>query len=508
MRKFSSYGPVDKDLHYYVPRQALIDRACTQLVGENPNAPGHYLTVWAPPQRGKTWVMQEVVRRLQNNPRFDAVMLNVAHLRTETDAQKVMTFIARELAAQPSKEIAWFETTFTSTVLDKPLILILDEFDTLTAKVIEALTGVFRNIYISRQVESRDLLLHGLALVGVTPLLAVDTKVPYNIQRSFRIPDLTLEEVREMFAWYVRESGQAIEQAVIERLFRETRGHAGLTSWLGQLFTETYNEHKDRPITMAHFERAYTLAHESPNERIAQLVRKACTAPYKDTVLGAFSSGPHVPFHYHDSVSHFLHTRGILDATPAKFACPFIQRRLFSHFTGDLFGQMGRVHEPSADLSDTITQSSLNVENLLRRYETYLRENRDWLLKDTPRRADLRPYEVVYHFNLYRYLASFLQGHGGRMWPEFPTGNGKVDLIIRYAGKTYGVEVKSFSTQYEYREALRQAARYGERLELEEITLAFFVEYVDETNRARYEVAYEDEETGVTVRPVFVETGR
>ena len=508
MRKFSSYGPVDRDLHYYVPRQALIDRAYTQLVGEDPNAYGHYITVWAPPQRGKTWVMQEVVRRLQNNPRFDAVMLNVAHLKTETDVQKVMTFISRELAAQPGKEITWFRTTFTSPALDKPLVLILDEFDTLTAEVIDALTGVFRSIYISRQVEPGAFLLHGLALVGVTPLLAVDAKVPYNIQRSFRIPDLTLDQVREMFTWYVRESGQAIEPAVVERLFRETGGHAGLTSWLGQLLTETYNEHKDRPITMAHFERVYTLAQESPNEHIAQLVREACTAPYRNIVLGAFGSGWHTPFDYHGSESNFLYTRGILDATPAKFACPFIQKRLFSYFAGDLFGQMGHVHEPSADLSDTITQGILNVETLLRRYETYLRENRDWLLKDAPRRADLRPYEAVYHFNLYRYLASFLQGYGGRVWPEFPTENGKVDLMIRYAGKTYGVEVKSFSTQYEYREALRQAARYGQHLESSEITLAFFVEYVDETNRARYEVAYEDEETGVTVRPVFVETGK
>jgi len=94
------------------------------------------------------------------------------------------------------------------------------------------------------------------------------------------------------------------------------------------------------------------------------------------------------------------------------------------------------------------------------------------------------------------------------VWPEFPTGNGKIDLIIHYAGKVYGIEVKSFSTQYEYREALRQAVRYGERLKLEEITLASFVEYVDETTRARYEATYEDEETGMTVQPVFVETGR
>jgi hypothetical protein len=39
------------------------------------------------------------------------------------------------------------------------------------------------------------------------------------------------------------------------------------------------------------------------------------------------------------------------------------------------------------------------------------------------------------------------------------------------------------------------------------MTLAFFVEAVDDANRARYEAIYEDEETGVTVRPAFVATG-
>jgi hypothetical protein len=28
MRKFSSYGPVDKELHFYVPREKLIRDAC------------------------------------------------------------------------------------------------------------------------------------------------------------------------------------------------------------------------------------------------------------------------------------------------------------------------------------------------------------------------------------------------------------------------------------------------------------------------------------------------
>jgi hypothetical protein len=100
-----------------------------------------------------------------------------------------------------------------------------------------------------------------------------------------------------------------------------------------------------------------------------------------------------------------------------------------------------------------------------------------------------------------------LRSWGGRVVPEFPTGNGKIDLIITHAGKTYGVGLKSYSNERNYKEALTQAARYGKKLELTEISLVFFVEQVDEKTRQKYEKEYRDKETEVTVKPIFIETG-
>ncbi len=105
------------------------------------------------------------------------------------------------------------------------------------------------------------------------------------------------------------------------------------------------------------------------------------------------------------------------------------------------------------------------------------------------------------------YLKDFFKLKGGQVQPEFPTGNGKIDLIITYAGQLYDLELKSFTDERGYQTALTQAARYGQQLQLLEITLALFVEYVDDTNRQKYEVIYKDKKTGVTVSPVFVETG-
>ncbi|MCP4152963.1 MAG: hypothetical protein GY757_34845, partial [bacterium] len=74
MRRFTSYGPVDYVQHYYVPREALIEKAYNQLIGFNPQRSGHYFTVWAPRQAGKTWVMQQILYKLRkDHPRFDVL---------------------------------------------------------------------------------------------------------------------------------------------------------------------------------------------------------------------------------------------------------------------------------------------------------------------------------------------------------------------------------------------------------------------------------------------------
>ena len=99
MRKFSSYGPVDTDLHYYAPRLALVDQAIADLLGEDPTKGGHYVTVWAPRQRGKTWIIQQALRRLQSDPQygdaFDVVYLGLEYLKLERDVTGIAQALAR-----------------------------------------------------------------------------------------------------------------------------------------------------------------------------------------------------------------------------------------------------------------------------------------------------------------------------------------------------------------------------------------------------------------------------
>ncbi|MBM3235363.1 ATP-binding protein [Candidatus Poribacteria bacterium] len=530
MRKFSSYGPIDTELHYYAPRTALIDRAMLQLVGEIPNKDGHYITVWAPRQCGKTWVMQQVVLRLRNEAQynnFDVVVLSLEHLKREQDVNTIVGGIAQEILAdlgleqEPITDLKAFHHVFKKEVLQKPLILILDEFDALPEDAISGIAGVLRNIYNSRQYETdkssaeKKYLLHGVALIGVRSVLGIEnvTGSPFNVQRSLHVPNLTFAEAESMFKWYEQESGQQVEPAVVEQVYYETQGQPGLTCWLGELLTETYNK-QNPTITRRDFEIAYAAAVDAlPNANILNIISKARQEPYQELVWEMFQTNEKIPFRYDDPRTNFLYMNGVVDQEIVdetkrylKFACPFVQKRLFNYFSYTLFRYLGKLYEPFENLEDTITENQLNVKNLLKRYERYLKQNRDWLFKDAPRRADFQIYEAVYHFTLYMYLASFLQHRRGQVFPEFPTGNGKIDLLIRYAGQMYGLELKTFTDLFGYREALEQAARYGQQLGLREISLVFFVSSIDETNREKYETVYIDQNTKITVVPIFIET--
>ena len=154
-----------------------------------------------------------------------------------------------------------------------------------------------------------------------------------------------------------------------------------------------------------------------------------------------------------------------------------------------------------------ISEPFIDIRTVLSWYQTYLQSNKEWLLKDVPRRADLQVHEAVYHFNIYMYLFKLLTPEGAQVVPEFPTGNGKIDLVIRYGEAVYGLELKTFRDRAYYKTALTQASRYGKRLNLSEITLVFFINKIDDINRQKLETHHIDKGTGTLVKPVFIETG-
>jgi len=292
-------------------------------------------------------------------------------------------------------------------------------------------------------------------------------------------------------------------------------------SWFGELLTEQYNKDTDKPITFRHWEYALSCANSIlPNNTIMNLISKANKPEYKPYLFELFRTTGKVEFTFDDPVHNYLYMNGIIRFEEeesgafnkyAKFTCPFIQKRLFNRFRREMFEIVGVMYQPFEDLSDSITSIkadvlAINIANILRRYEKYLALNRNWLLKDAPRRKDNRIMEAVFHFNLFGFLDQFLYNKA-HVYPEFPTGNGKVDIFIKFKDQLLAIEVKSYTDESGYYTAIRQATRYAASVNLQKIYLAIFIESIPDEARNKFEQEIIDETTGISVIPVFIVIG-
>ncbi len=528
MRKFSSYGPVNKKRHYYVPRKELLAKAITYLKGDYPEDGGHYFTVWAPRQTGKSSLLIDIYQLLRDDESYLVSYISIQHLKDIDNSVDCLNAIIDSINEQSElqlprvQSVMDFQQVFSDRYLPKPLILIIDEFDALREKVINDIVSVFRNIYHIRIADNapssrKKYLLHGVALIGVRSLVGVENKSgsPFNVQKSLQVRNLTEAEVNEMYQWYKKESGQAVEQEVIDRIYHVTRGQPGLVSWFGELLTSEYNEHPDRPLTMKEWNRVYRKAlHVLPNNNIINIVSKATAEESRKFVLNMFRIDNKEVFEFENPRTGYLYMHGVISYEETeqfayiRFSSPFVQEKLYRHFAG-LISRMDNdtLTCPFTDLTPVINDQKINISKLLELYQDYYRENKARLVEYAQRRADLEITEVVYHFQLFSWLDSFLRGFGTVVLPEFPTGNGKIDLLIHHQGNLYGLELKSFSQLHLLNKGIQQASEYGKSLGLAEITLIVFTE---RTVPAEVKEKYAQPRVfahSATVNIFFMETG-
>jgi len=497
MRRFHSYGPVNASSHFSVPRTDLINQCLNSLIGSD-NEGGHYFTIWAPRQTGKTWLTQEVKKRIESiySDRFTVGMMSMQGVIMEDKDQADVFFnyipnlIRRAFGVTVSEPDSWKSLSeyFSSDtgLFDKPVILFIDEFDKLPPRIIDSLVNIFRDMYLDRQ----NYCIYGLALIGVQAVLGVDSErgSPFNIQRSLHVPNFTLNEVTDLFNQYQQESGQVVEPEVVGSVYESTNGQPGLVGWFGELLTEKYNSGQNAPIDTSIWNTVLRKAlFVEWNNTVLNIVKKVRMG-YVPHVLGLFSRSD-VSFSIYTEWCAYLYMNGMLVpeltdessgiTSVCRFSCPFIQKRLYNALTDDLIGDRLPMQavDPLDDLFDVFGGETLNLPSLLDRYKAYLIRMKAKGLnpfKDQPPRTDLHYTEAVGYFHLYAWMKQAVEDVCV-ISPEFPTGNGKVDLHLKCRDKFGIIEIKSFRSHARTQTGILQAASYARSLNLTSVTIALFV---------------------------------
>jgi len=215
----------------------------------------------APRQTGKTTFLHTLADALGREGRYTAVVTNVEFLQRVTDVKEGNLAILDQLVQDArsqlprSEERPPPEEPFARSPLNalnsflsawaaacpKPVVLFIDEIDSLPEDLLISVLRQLRTGYIARGTRP---FVHSLALVGLRDVRDYKVKVrpdseslgtasPFNIKaRSLMLRNFTRDEVAELYGQHTEETGQIFEEAVFPKVMELTGGQPWLVNAL------------------------------------------------------------------------------------------------------------------------------------------------------------------------------------------------------------------------------------------------------------------------------------
>ncbi len=271
MRSFTTAGPVKPDLHYCIPPLSRIDLDnVLGLVRDQ-----KYFVLHAPRQTGKTTALLALADVL-NERGYHCVYVTLETARTARDdvAQAVPLILAEfaEAADEALNDrfpgsvraeiLASFEPGYAVRTLlrrwaaaaPRPLVLLIDEIDTLTGDSLLSVLQQIRAGYPNRP----DRFPHCVVLCGLRDVrdYRMGASVsPFNIAaKSLRLGDFSRDETFALLGQHTADTGQPFTPEALEAVWTHTRGQPWLVNALadGACFeNKALRVDRSRPVTAA-----------------------------------------------------------------------------------------------------------------------------------------------------------------------------------------------------------------------------------------------------------------
>ena len=456
MRIFNTSGPCDPAQHYTLMRERLVAQ------GEDLVAGGRFFTIFAPRQAGKTTYFQLLFRRLAQQG-YTPVWVSLEGLKHAT-VEKFYKVLGHDL----QREVKLSGGNATVTLTDpidlqfyleqikpqiKPLVLVIDEFESVPEVVLSDLLHTFRKIYHRKEYYA----LHSLLLVGVSTLaeLVVSSSSPFNIVDQLQIPYFTFAEVQELIDQHVQETGQVFTPEVIQAIYNNTQGQPGLVNGLCQYLVDVMTPDRTQPVMMAAL--YPTLKHfltERFDKNILNVVQKARTK--KAFMVKLLFGEAAIPFTVNDPDIAYLYANGVVDNVDGyvQLPAPLYSKALITAFRPHSNGETQEYVAVNDTFRDYVTTDGLNLHAILQRYREYV-QRRGFHAFDTEQLK-----EAAWHYSLDGFINFFIQQLGGDTLVEVPSGRGRTDILILYRDHRYIIETKVFLSQTQYQHGKQQLADY------------------------------------------------
>ncbi|MCF7976779.1 MAG: ATP-binding protein [Chromatiaceae bacterium] len=459
MRFFNTEGPVRSDKHYCLaPLQRWDLEEVLSLIDLE-----KYFLLHAPRQTGKTTCLLALMNYLNRDGRYRALYVNIeaaqsARERVEQGMAIICSALGRAARlylgdARPAdwcsaqgREIAAGDRLaalleYWAGADSQPLVLLLDEVDTLVGDTLISLLRQLRAGYPQRP----NHFPHTVVLCGVRDLrdyrihssaeqAIITGGSAFNIKaKSLRLGDFSRAEVQTLLGEHTAETGQAFTPQALERIWELTQGQPWLVNALAYetCFDMPAGRDRSRAIGIEVIDQAkenLILRRVTHLDQLADKLREERVKRVIEPMLAGTALDA-VP---EDDIQYLIDL-GLCRMAPGQgltIANPIYREVLPRALTFTPQASLPKI-SPTWLNAD----GSLDPDQLLSAFLAFWRRHGEPLLGSAPY------HEIAPHLVLMAFFQRVVNGEG-TLEREYAIGRGRMDLCLRYRDLTLGMELK------------------------------------------------------------------
>jgi type II secretory pathway predicted ATPase ExeA len=451
-RWFNTAGPCKADIHYMLPPTVRLPSLERLIAQEN------YFVIHAPRQTGKTTAMLALAKQLTESGSYAAVMVSaeVGAPFSDDPGKAELAILGawgNAIAIRLPQELqppAWsFENAGQriraslqawAQVSPRPLVLFIDEIDSLQDKALISILRQLRDGYPERPknfplsvglIGLRDVRDYKVASGGSDRL---NTASPFNIKvRSLTLRDFNGMEVAQLYQQHTDDTGQVFTPEAIETAFYLTQGQPWLVNALAKEVVEEMVTDTASAITPEHINEAKEVLikrQDTHLDSLAERLREPRVKAIIEPILAGLELG-NVP---NDDIQ-FVIDLGLCKMDPLgglAIANPIYREVLPRVLTVTPMASLPQI------APTWLTKSGeLNTDDLLQAFLAFWRQHGEPLL------GSASYHEIAPHLVLMAFLHRVVNG-GGTLEREYAIGRDRMDLCLRYGKITLGIELKAW----------------------------------------------------------------
>jgi len=477
---FNIAGPCNPDKHHMILSESRC-KGIQDLIEQE-----QYFVIHAARQSGKTTLLLELVKKLNDEGRYHALYCSLESLQGTDNPKEGIPEIIRELRngiefSSDYPHVSFAENpdfdNFTGVLkvsltrfcksLKKPLVILFDEIDCLSNGTLIAFLRQLRSGYVSR---SAIPFVHSVGLIGMRNIRDYKGKIreeretlgsasPFNIvTKVMTLRDFTKEEVSSLYAQHTEVTGQVFSPEVIDSVYHQTQGQPWLVNAVvREIITEILGSDYSESVTPEHVGQAVETIIQRRDTHIDSLLERLKEERIR-RVVEPVLTGEEKGFDFTDDDYLYVldlglmkNIKGVLKPSNPIYAEVIIRK--LSSASQMSMDSSGFPPEAPAYLENGI----LNMKELLTDFQQFWRDNSEiWQERFLYKEA--APHLI---------LTAFLQrviNSGGRTDRELATGRKRLDLCIHYQNRRYPIEIKIRQGPKTYDEGKKQLSDYMDTL--------------------------------------------